>query len=267
MFIHPIPPRPLRRLLLAGLAACSVHGAALADARAPIVLCFERQEVLPWRTLDGQGLNFEMLNEVARRTGVRFDYQSMPWKRCLEQLKANQVDGAFAVSFTRARLGTGAYPGGHVADASKRMHVERYLMVRRRGSRLDWDGRSFHNLEGGRIGFQLGYSVGDFLRQQQVPVDEGSQRADELVHKLLAGRLAGAALGGQDAMRLARGPLGAQLEVLPTPLVEKPYFLVLSRALAAREPQLAARLWKEIEQVRNSPAYRVRERAMAGGRH
>ena len=70
-------------------------GPAVAAGKPGIPLCFERQEVLPWRTLDGGGLNFELLNEVARRTGVEFDYQSMPWKRCLAQLKANQVGGAF----------------------------------------------------------------------------------------------------------------------------------------------------------------------------
>ena len=255
------------------LAACLLVSATVQAAKQDsITLCFERQDVRPWRTLDGGGLNFELLNEVARRTGVTFDYQSMPWKRCLEQLRSNQVDGAFAVSFTRDRISLGAYPGtgpGQGASASdpqadpdKRMHTDTYVLVRRRGSRLDWDGKIFHHLEG-RIGFQLGYSVGDFLRLQGVALDEGSQRPDELAQKLIAGRLAGAAMGGGDAIRMLRGPLGAQLEVLPVPLVEKPYYLVLSNAWVARQPQLAATLWNTIEQVRTSPGYRQRERDYA----
>ncbi|QOY96127.1 transporter substrate-binding domain-containing protein [Massilia sp. UMI-21] len=265
----------MRRFLLSALAAlaacCLVQVHALAGPRGHIGLCFERQEVRPWRTLDGGGLNFELLAEVARRTGVTFDYQSMPWKRCLEQLKANQVGGAFAVSFNRERMALGAYPGVAAgapeprADPSKRMHTDTYMLVRRRGSRLDWDGKAFRNLHG-RIGFQLGYSVGDFLRAQGVATDEGSQRADELAQKLIAGRLAGAALGGGDAARLMRGPYGKRLELLPVPLVEKPYFLVLSSALVASRPQLAARLWEAVEQVRTSPAYRKREQQELGVR-
>jgi len=235
-----------------------------AAASGSVTLCFERQEVPPWRTLDGGGLNFELLAEVGKRTGVSFDFQSMPWKRCLEQLKSNQVDGAFAVSFNPGRMDLGAYPGGPEADPAKRMHIDSYVLVRRRGSRLDWDGKRFQHLDG-RIGVQLGYSVADFLRSRHVPVDEGSQRSDELAQKLIAGRLAGAALGGGDSKRLMRGPLGAQLEVLPAPLVEKPYYLVLSHAFVANRPQLAARLWDAIEQVRTSPAYRKREQALAGG--
>lgn len=256
----------MRRFLFLALAACCAP--VLAAPGEHITLCFEREEVRPWRTLDGGGLNFELLAEVAKRTGVTFTYQSMPWKRCLEQLKANQVGGAFAVSFNRERMALGAYPGvipgvsaggpEPQADASKRMHIDTYMLARRRGSRLEWDGKSFRNLDG-RIGFQLGYSVGDFLRAKGVAVDDGSQRSDELAQKLIAGRLAGAAMGGGDAARMMRGPHGKRLELLPVPLVEKPYFLVLSSALVASRPQLAARLWDAVEEVRNSPAYRKRE--------
>ncbi|MBQ5941263.1 ABC transporter substrate-binding protein [Massilia sp. AB1] len=256
----------IQQLVVPVLAAWYLLGPAQAQAAAPgsVTLCFERQEVPPWRTLDGGGLNFELLADVSKRTGVNFDFQSMPWKRCLEQLKSNQVDGAFAVSFNPERMELGAYPGGANADPAKRMHIDRYVLVRRRGSRLGWDGKQFHNLDG-RIGVQLGYSVADFLRSRHVPVDEGSQRSDELAQKLIAGRLAGAALGGGDAKRLMRGPLGARLEMLPAPLIEKPYYLVLSRAFVANKPQLAARLWDAIEQGRNSPAYRKREQALSSG--
>ena len=127
------------RFLRYGLIACclGVGSPSFAAGQAAVPLCFERQEVLPWRTLDGGGLNFELLAEVARRLGLVFDYQSMPWKRCLAQVKANQVSGAFAVSFSRERLALGAYPGTHgamrgdegQADPDKRMHVDRYVLL------------------------------------------------------------------------------------------------------------------------------------------
>jgi polar amino acid transport system substrate-binding protein len=266
-----VPFRLVPRVVRHGLISCILVAGAPSFAAGPadrtIPLCFERQEVLPWRTLDGAGLNFELLGEVARRVGIVFDYQSMPWKRCLAQVKANQVSGAFAVSFSREREALGVYPGVHgndgQADPDKRMHVDRYVLVRRKGGRVDWDGRRFANVDG-RIGFQLGYSVGDFLRAQNVPVDEGSQQADELLEKLLAGRLAAAALGGGDAVRLMRTPYAKDIEVLPVPLIEKPYYLILSHAFVAQHPDLAARIWKTFEQVRTSPAYRRRERARAG---
>jgi polar amino acid transport system substrate-binding protein len=254
-------PRLCFLVLLAWCALCA--GPAWAASQV-LTLCFERQQVLPWRTLDGHGLNFELLEEVGRRTGVKFEYQSMPWKRCLEQLRANQVDGAFAASFNAERAAIGAFPGGAAPDPAKRMHVDRYLLVRRRGSTIDWDGKAFHHVDG-RIGFELGYSVGAFLREHKVPVDEGSQKSSELADKLIAGRLAAAAMGGGDAMRLIRGPVADRLEVLPVPLVEKPYFLVLSHALVRDRPQLAGRLWDAVEQVRESRDYKKREREAIAG--
>lgn len=250
----------------AGAAVLAAAACAPALAKDTITLCFERQEVLPWRTLNGGGLNFELLNQVAAKLDITFDYQSMPWKRCLEQLKANEVGGAFAVSFNLGRMAIGEYPGGANPDFGKRMHIDRYVLMRKKGARIDWDGKKLSNVNGA-IGFQLGYSVGDFLRSMRVPVDEGSQRASELAQKLIAGRLAGAALGGGDAVSLMNGPLAPQLEVLPLPLIEKPYFLILSHALVASNPQLAERIWKAVEEARNSPGYRKLARDAEGGRH
>jgi len=248
-------------LVLSLPAAVVAHAAPKETVR----LCYEAADVRPWRTEQGGGLNFELLKLVEQRLDVHFDVQSIPWKRCLAQLKANAVDGAFAVSFKPDRRELGEYPGGENIDASKRMHTDTYVLLRRKGSKVEWDGRHFSNLDGA-VGFQLGYSVGDVLRAQNIEVDEGSQRADELARKLIAGRLAAAALGGSDAAGLMHGPLGAQLEQLPLPIIEKPYFLILSHALVASRPQLAARIWSTVEQVRNSPAYQKLAQAQ-GVRH
>jgi polar amino acid transport system substrate-binding protein len=248
------------------LLALSSPAAFAADKPAEAVtLCFESQDVLPWRTEKGGGLNFALLKMVEQRLNLHFNYQSIPWKRCLAQLKANSVDGAFAVSYKPDRRELGEYPGGQQVDASKRMHVDRYVVIRKKGSKVDWDGKSFQNLDGA-IGFQLGYSVGDVLRAQNLEVDEGSQRADELARKLIAGRLAAAAVGGSDAQSLMHGPLAPQLEQLPIPIIEKPYFLILSHAMVASRPQLAERIWRAVEEARNSAAYKKIELG-EGGRH
>jgi polar amino acid transport system substrate-binding protein len=251
----------MQRLLTIGVLAASLLACGTAAAARSIVLCFERQEVLPWRSLDGGGLDFELLSEVARRLDLEFAYQSMPWKRCLAQLNANQVQGAFSASFVRERMALGVYPGGGEADPAQRLHTDVYVLVRRKGSSIDWDGRNFLNLDG-RIGIELGYSVGDFLRARSIPVDEGTQRSAELLDKLLAGRVAGAALlGGAVASHLKRDPtLADRIEVRGPPLVEKPYYLMLSHQFVNTEPALAERIWRTIAQVRNSPAYRKRER-------
>jgi polar amino acid transport system substrate-binding protein len=227
-------------------------------ARDTLSLCFERKDVAPWRTIDGSGLNFELLNQVAARLDIDFKYDSLPWKRCLAKLAANEVDGAFSVSFSRSRMPMGAFPGGDVPDASKRLHMANYSLIRRKGSKISWDGKHFSNVDG-LVGFQLGYSVGEFLRDQKLRVDELNVRAGELARQVAAGRLVAAAIFDTDVAQVMGGPLAMQLEVLPVKLIEKPYFLMLSRKLASSNPALAQRLWKTIEEVRTSPAYQKLE--------
>ncbi|UGQ48015.1 substrate-binding periplasmic protein [Massilia endophytica] len=253
-------------LSLAGLAAAEPAPPPSPDRASPsriITLCYERADVLPWRSQDGRGLNFDLLDMVARRENIVFEYRAMPWKRCLAELKANEVDGAFAVSYKSDRRSIGEFPGGASPDANKRMHIDRYMLLRRKGSKVGWDGKVLSNVDGA-IGAQLGYSVGDQLRSLNVTVDEGSQRSDELARKLIAGRIAAAAVGGSDAVTLMNGPLAAQLELLPKPLAEKPYFLILSRQMVERWPEQSQRIWSAIEQARNSSAYQQLERAAKG---
>ena len=71
----------------------------------------------------------------------------------------------------------------------------------------------------------------------------------------VTGRLAGAAVFDSEATALMTGPMGTQLEMVATPLMEKPYFLILSNRLVKSDPELAERIWKAIEEVRNGREY------------
>lgn len=230
-------------------------------------LCFESADVRPWRTADGKGLNFDLINGAARQLGIRVIYIGLPWKRCLSELKDNQLDGAFAASFKADRKDIGAFPGGETPDDSKRMHMDSYVVVRKKGSDVRWDGQVFSGLNGA-VGIQLGYSIGDQLKAMRLPVDDGSVGLRELLLKLVSGRLGAAAIGGSDAKYLARldPKLAQQLEVLPALLAKKAYFLMLSHQLLETRPELARRLWQAIEKERKTAAYlKKEEQALIGG--
>lgn len=221
-----------------------------------LVLCFENAEIHPWRLNNQQGLNFDLLRLSADKLKLRLEFRGLPWKRCLAEVQAHRMHGAFAVSFNPARRDVGAFPGGSSPDFNKRMHVDRYVLIKRKGSPVQWNGKSFVGLDGS-VGVQLGYSIGDHLRGLGVEVDDGSPGPSALLDKLLAGRIQAAALGGSDAERLVSGGDGAavQFEILSPPLIEKPYFLMLSHEFVRQNPQTAQRLWAAIEETRQSPSY------------
>ena len=250
--VETVPHRLTGQLALGLL--CAVL-AAPAFATPTLTLCFENKLVLPWRTVEQSGLNFELLKRVESKLQIYFDYELLPWKRCLAKLKANEVDGAFTVSFSDERREFGVFPGATQADAKRRMHYARYFLVRRKGSDVSWDGKSFSKVHG-KIAFQLGYSVGDMLRAQKIEVEETGDSLHTVGRKVLTGRVAAAAVMDSDAAELMRGPLAAKLEVVDVPLTEKPYYLMLSHALVKSRPELAEQIWKSIEDVRDSKEYR-----------
>lgn len=246
--------------LLAGIA---LAGLLVAPVRAEktIALCVEDKEVRPSRLAVGKGLNYDLLAAVGKRLGLRFEYRAMPWRRCLAELTGNRVDGAFAASFRPERREYGVYPGdGEPADASKRLHLDRYVLIRRKGGPPDWDGQRFSRLEGS-IGTQFGYSVAGDLKAMGIKVDDGAPGNPELQRKLQAGYVSAiAVLEGEAAYLMAHDEtLRRDFETVATPLVEKPYFLIFSHRLWKERKALATSVWDAIEAVRESRDYKAIE--------
>lgn len=248
-------------LLLCLLAPPPVHAAPV-----PLLFCHENEDSYPWvmRQHDGVGgLNILLLRQVERELDLRITFVGYPWRRCLAELAAGKVDGAFAASFKPERLAMGHYPvlDNGKPDPSRRMHTAGYSLYRLKGDSLDWDGRQFFNLHGS-IGAQSAFSVGDFLRERGVAVDQGTKSPEDTLRKLLVGRVQGAALQGlRGDHALQEFPeLAERIERLPQPLEERPYYLMLSFNVTNTMPALAAEIWKTIGQVRESPAYKRSER-------
>lgn len=241
---------------------CLITGvfAPYCEANDLLVFCVENKDVRPWILREGKGLNIELLDRVAQQLRMTFVYNRAPWKRCFDALKRGEVDGVVGVSFKPERAQYGVFPGGNSPKASKRLNLDRYILVRPKGSPLNWDGKNISGLNG-LIGTQLGYSVTDLLSGQGVSVDEGAPGATELLRKLLAGHVAAVAmLEGEAKALLAVPPFDKKsLEILPVPLAEKPYYLQLSHHLHTNRPKLANSLWDSIEHVRESREYQQLE--------
>ncbi len=236
-----------------------------------LVLCFEDSDVLPWRTREKIGLNFTLLNAVAARTGLRFEYQGRPWRRCHDDLRAGRVDGTFGMSVTTERQAFAAFPGGDTPDASRRMFEGGYVLVRRRGTRVDFNGERITGLVGA-IGVEPATSIAQELRREGYAVDDAAPSPQALLRKLAAGRIEAAAVGTDQMhqLRWQRHAWLLDLEEAPRPLRHKPYFLALSKPFVARHPELAERIWKAVADVRESEAYQAaladaRGRLHAGG--
>lgn len=223
-----------------------------------LTLCYEDQDSYPWVMTDGSGLNLQLLRLVAEALPLQFSFVAVPWKRCLSGLAQGTYDGAFAASFKAERLTMGRYPqdaDGRL-DERKRLHTSIYALYRRKGSLVSWNGEEFRQLHG-PVGALSGFSIGDFIRAEGAEVDETSRDPFALLQMLRHKRIDAAALQSLrgDFVLQANPEMAAQLEKVKLPLEEKAYYLMLSNAYVAANPDQAARIWDEIERQRNSSEY------------
>ncbi|WP_374347070.1 substrate-binding periplasmic protein [Chitinimonas sp.] len=251
--------KPFKLGHMVGMLSLLVATEGLAgDKPAALALCTENEESYPWLLKDRPGLTMIMMRAVEKSLGVKVEVKPLPWKRCMEEVKAGTMDGLFKISFKPERMEIGHYPmNGDKPDASRRMLDDSYSLYRLKGGRIDWDGKAIKNADGA-VGAQSGFSVVDQLKGLGVRVDDGTRSADENLHKLLLGRVAAVALQTQegDASIAAKSEFATKIERMSPPLVEKPYFLMLSKAFVGKYGDFSRQIWDAVAQVRESADYK-----------
>ena len=229
---------------------------ALADT---LKVAAENNSYVPW-VLDKnatEGVDVELIKIAGKNLGHTIEFVTMPWKRCLDTLQKNKVDGVFSASYKDKRLKYGVYPmanGKH--DGSKRLHTDSYSLWILKDSNVGWDGDAFSNLTQ-NIGAQRGYSIIDKLIDKGAKVYEGND-AISLMKMLSIGRIDGVAtLTTQGDSVLAQdAALGAKIKKITAPLAEKPYYMMFSHEMNKNKPELVKAFWTELEKVRTSDLYK-----------
>ncbi len=236
--------------------------AMAADKPTTVKLCHEDVDVYPWVLKDRAGLNLIHLRAVEQKLGVKFDISPLPWKRCQESMREGKVDGIFAASFKTERMEMGHYPMvGDKPDETRAMMYDGYSLYRLKGGSAQWDGVRL--TVAGSVGAQPGYSIIDQLKQLGAKVDDGAKTADDTLRKLLATRLDAVALQtleGDNALS-NNAEFAAKVEKLKPPLVDKPFFLMLSKQFVAKYADFSKEIWQAVADVRESADYKNKVRS------
>lgn len=252
----------LAACLGAGAAAATPAAAAAAAEPTTLHFCFEETPALPWRSRQKQGLYFELMDEVARRLGRRFEYHAQPWPFCLAEVSAGRMDGAFAVAFSPERRPVFAFPPGAPDVAADVLREDAIVLVRRRGTAVEVvDGRLTGSTR--PVGVLPGYAIADDLKRAGWSVEMSSRDHVAQLARLSRGELDAIALGAfrWAQLQAAGGAALDDLEALPRPILDKRYFLGLSHPFVAAHPALAQRIWAAAREIRTSATFRRREQA------
>lgn len=244
------------------LFAGEVHG----NARPSLVFAFQDTDNYPFQVGNGAdirekrpGIAVEQIREVASRLNLDIELVRVPWKRGLVMLKKGRIDGLFSASYQKARRQYGRYPfDGEKESSELRSYSNSYSLFIHKDSEISWDGTSFNRQEF-RVFVPLGFSIANDLKKHGLLVNESSDVL--LFLKMLSkNRVDAVALltpSGQSYLSKHKDELSS-VRMLPTPLVSKDYYLMLSHQFVVKDAPLASQIWATIAAVRDDPVFQER---------
>ncbi len=240
----------MRRLFGLLLLLVSLHVQALT-----LRVCTLDQPFPPFTMPDGSGQAQELLRQTSKATAVGFDNIVAPRLRCLEMMKAGEVD-AILSAYLPERRAYGAFPmNGQQVNESMQLGAVRFLVYRKRGDHVQWNGKSFLHLDNGKVGVLAGLAVAKLIGQTGATTDEGAKTIEQNFQKLAIGRVRAVVALEADAQRVLEQQFKDRLEVLPTPFDVTPIYLHVNLNFYARNQLAVDQFWKAIKRTREAGPY------------
>jgi polar amino acid transport system substrate-binding protein len=248
----------IKRLIFSLLlgAASAAH-----SAEPPVLrFCSLDIDFAPVARVDGSGHYQFLLEQAARKVGIRLERRIAPRRRCLDEIRAG-ISDAMIGAYTPERATMAAFPlaaGG--PDVTKSFGTVRYYPYRRTASGVSWDGQRFRGLDGS-VGVESAFVfITDRLRMLGVPYDDGAKTLGQNLDKLRADRVDVVIGMDLEADKLVAQRHPGRIERAGAAFDLSPMYLMLSKQFHAAHPQAAQRLWQAVQEVRNSPSYKRYQR-------
>ena len=200
------------------------------------------------------GLTIETLDEVARKLNIKFKYQRFPWNRCLSMMEKGLYDGCFSASYKKEREKLGVYPKkAGVVDKAKRLMDSSYVLYTRPKSSNLWNNNKLSHPTPNKLKIVTlrGFSIKTFLETEGAEVHE-VDKITQALNMVKEKRVDGAALIDLPAeYEIKKNKIS--LTGINPPLKTKAYFLMFSHQFYKENKELAEKIWKNLEEMRNTP--------------
>lgn len=235
---------------------CAAANAAKPAAPPVLRFCSIDVDFAPVARVDFSGHYQFLLQQAARKIGMKIERRVAPRRRCLDEMKAGISDGMIG-AFTPERTAIAAFPmEGGAPDVTKSFGTVRYYPYRRVATSVSWDGQRFRGLDSS-VGVESAFVfVTDRLRALGVPYDDGAKTLEQNMDKLRADRVDIVIGMDLEADKLVAVRYPGRIERAGGAFDLTPMYLMLSKQFHAGHPELAQRLWQAVQEARNSPAYK-----------
>lgn len=230
------------------------------------LLCTEDEEQFPLYIGHAEefperrpGVAVEMIRSAAAKVNTPLKITRMPWKRCVEALRVNDVDGIFNASFSPEREEFASFPKRNgKLDPERRLLAQTYHFYRKAHDPVIFADGQLKNLRA-KVGVPLGFSITQDLAAKQIPYEEVKISTLNMLTALGEGRFGALAIQNTSADSvLARDRvLSEQVERLDPPIIKKDYYVALGTKFYQTHKDWAEKFWDQIGAVRKQQLARL----------
>lgn len=244
-------------LLIAAVLLCP--GLALA---AKLRVCTDVHPHPPFLMPDGSGSAGRLVAAGAREAGFDLEFYAVPLARCRAEAEVNVVHGFPMTPYIPNVLPYARYPMRNgLPDVNRATMRARIMLYQRSGGPVTWNGRKVKGLVRPVLVPSGSLAMIDVLRKIGAPMDEQGRSLQANLSKLVAGR-GDAAVGVWDegAHLLTLPEFAGKIDMLPLPLHEQAYFLVVTKAFYAEHGPAVEVMWNVIGRENQPSGYKPPKR-------
>jgi len=226
-------------LLTALTVAAALTGAMPSvTSKVALRLCVSAQPM----TAHGIGVFHQRVLDATANLPLQVESYSAPRMRCLVETQRGVADALIGV-FSPDRQEWLVFPmRNSLPNTDQSVGAIQIRIYRRIGSLVDWDGQVFSGLEGQPLGVKYGSSYGVGLTRKGIALDDRSTSTEQLVAKLIHGRVA-AILLTDEALAALDAIAPGQIEALPRAYNTMPLYLAFTKDFARRNPFVVQQIW------------------------
>ncbi|MES2299195.1 MAG: hypothetical protein V4582_19275 [Pseudomonadota bacterium] len=236
--------------------ACALAVFATAGACRTVNVCIPVNPFPPLTFPSHEGQGQWLVRKAIERQGDTVQFLAVPWLRCTEGAANGTYDAAMPPSAIFAA--TLAFPtaeGGQI-DPLQSVGEVSLSVVRRIGSKADWNGKAFSDLSR-PVMFNRGIvSIKEKLAKLGTPGDDSAHANESLMRKLLVGRGELLVMNTQAAQaEIAEEEYRGKLEILPAPFLTFTLYLAFNPRFQSSNAAFTKAVWAEIGHLRTTPEW------------
>jgi hypothetical protein len=132
-----------------------------------------------------------------------------------------------------------------------------FMVWRRRGGTVGWNGHQFTDLGRQPVGTQPGLLHGALLRELGTVIDDSGSGPEQLFERLAQNNVAAIVALRSEGEQLAAGKYRGEVEMLPKPFHVTPIYLAFNKEFYRRHQAAIEAYWDAVRLARLSPEYQA----------